>query len=71
MFAAYGCALRERTMQIEKRMRRLSSWIGVTFRRLEHDPEKHALGLDPMGGNRFSAKIMLKPKSESAITIAL
>jgi hypothetical protein len=27
---------------------------------LEHDPEKHALGLDPMGGYRFSVKIMLK-----------
>jgi hypothetical protein len=27
---------------------------------LEHDPEKHALGLDPMGGNRFSEKIMLQ-----------
>jgi hypothetical protein len=36
---------------------------------LEHDPEKHALGLDPMGGHRFSlttnaervcAEIMLK-----------
>jgi hypothetical protein len=26
---------------------------------LEHDPEKHALGLDPMGGCRFSEKIML------------
>jgi hypothetical protein len=26
---------------------------------LEHDPEKHALGLDPMGGNRFSEKIMI------------
>jgi hypothetical protein len=25
---------------------------------LVHDPEKHALGLDPMGGNRFSEKIM-------------
>jgi hypothetical protein len=27
---------------------------------LEHDPEKHALGLDPMGGNRFSEKITLQ-----------
>jgi hypothetical protein len=26
----------------------------------EHDPEKHALGLDPMGGYRFSEKVMLK-----------
>ena len=74
MFAAYGCALRAITMQIEKRMRRLSSWIGVTFRRLEHDPEKHALGLDPMGGNRFSlatnaervcAEIMLKQRARA------
>jgi hypothetical protein len=23
-----------------------------------HDPEKHALGLDPTGGTRFSEKIM-------------
>jgi hypothetical protein len=29
-------------------------------KKLEHDPEKHALGLDPMGGYRFSEKIMLK-----------
>jgi hypothetical protein len=27
---------------------------------LEPDPEKHALGLDPKGGNRFSEKIMLQ-----------
>jgi hypothetical protein len=27
--------------------------------KLEHDPEKLALGLDPMGGCRFSEKIML------------
>jgi hypothetical protein len=27
-----------------------------------HDPEKHALGLDPMGGNRFSDQIMRKTK---------
>jgi hypothetical protein len=26
----------------------------------EHDPEKHALGLGPMGGNRFSDKIIRK-----------
>jgi hypothetical protein len=26
---------------------------------VEHDPEKHALGLDPMGGYRFSEKIVL------------
>jgi hypothetical protein len=29
---------------------------------LEHDPEKHALGLDPTGGRRFSEKIMLNQK---------
>jgi hypothetical protein len=29
---------------------------------MEHDPEKHALGLDPMGGSWFSEKIMLKRK---------
>jgi hypothetical protein len=29
---------------------------------LEHDPEKHALGLDPMGGNRFSDQIMRRNK---------
>jgi len=28
----------------------------------EHDPEKHALGLDPTGGNRFSEKIMHRRK---------
>jgi len=27
-----------------------------TARYLEHDPEKHALGIDPMGGYRFSEK---------------
>jgi hypothetical protein len=27
--------------------------------RLKHDPEKHALGLDPMVDYRFSEKIML------------
>jgi hypothetical protein len=27
---------------------------------LAHDPEKHAVGLDPMGGNQFSEKIMLQ-----------
>jgi hypothetical protein len=32
---------------------------GRPSERLEHDPEKHALGLDPMGGYRFSEKIML------------
>jgi hypothetical protein len=34
-------------------------------RKLEHDPEKHALGLDPMGGNRFSEKIMLKQRARA------
>jgi hypothetical protein len=29
-------------------------------RSTEHDPEKLALGLDPMGGHRFSEKIMLR-----------
>jgi hypothetical protein len=32
---------------------------------LEHDPEKQALGLDPMGGNRFSEKIMLHQRSRA------
>jgi hypothetical protein len=27
---------------------------------LKHDPEKHALGLDPWVGFRFSGKIMLQ-----------
>jgi hypothetical protein len=27
-----------------------------TIRQLEHDPEKHALGSDPMGVQRFSEK---------------
>jgi hypothetical protein len=27
-----------------------------------HDPEKHALGLDPMGGYRFSERIMYQRK---------
>jgi hypothetical protein len=34
-------------------------------RKLEHDPEKHALGLDPMGGNRFSEKIVLKQRARA------
>src|ERR1700745_4053541 len=34
-------------------------------RHFEHDPEKHALGRDPIGGNRFSDKIMLKMKNLS------
>jgi hypothetical protein len=29
---------------------------------LEHVPEKHALGLDPMGGNGFSEEDMLQQK---------
>ena len=32
---------------------------------LEHDPEKHALELDPMGGYRFSEKIMLRQRSRA------
>jgi hypothetical protein len=43
----------------------------------EHDPEKQALGLDPMGGYRFSDKHVVgleprdhaPPKSESAMKI--
>jgi hypothetical protein len=31
-------------------------------RALVHDPEKHALGLDPTGGARFWEKIMHEPK---------
>jgi hypothetical protein len=31
--------------------------VGADFP-LAHDPEKHALGLDPMGAQRFSEKIM-------------
>jgi hypothetical protein len=38
-------------------------------KRLGHDPEKHALSLDPMGGDRFSEKIMLHPRSKSAMSI--
>jgi hypothetical protein len=30
------------------------------LQKLQHDPEKHALGLDPTGGRRFSEKIMLQ-----------
>jgi hypothetical protein len=36
------------------------SVAGRRHAKLEHDPEKHALGLDPMGGNRLSEKIMLQ-----------
>jgi len=41
---------------------------------MENDPEKHALGLDPVGGNRFSlatnaervcAEIMLKQRARA------
>jgi hypothetical protein len=32
---------------------------------LEHDPEKHALGLDPTGVQRFSEKIMLNQESSA------
>jgi hypothetical protein len=32
-----------------------------------HDPEKHALGLDPTGGNRFSEKIMQQRKIQTLI----
>jgi hypothetical protein len=33
-------------------------------RHFEHDPEKHALGRDPTGRNRFSDKIVLKMKNQ-------
>jgi hypothetical protein len=32
---------------------------------LEHDPEKHALGLDPMGAKRFSEKLMRNQESKA------
>jgi hypothetical protein len=32
---------------------------------LKHDPEKHALGYDPMGEHRFSEKIMRKTTRQS------
>jgi hypothetical protein len=35
-------------------------------RPLEHDPEKHALGLDPMGGYRFSEKILPQQGSKAS-----
>jgi len=35
-------------------------WAGLIDANLEHDPEKHALGLDPMGGYRFPQKIVLQ-----------
>jgi hypothetical protein len=46
----------------------LRAFLGVPIvssraRQFEHDPEKHALGRDPMGGNRLSDKIMLKMKN--------
>jgi hypothetical protein len=37
---------------------------------LEHDPEKHALGLDPMGGYQFSEKIMLQQDPERDVDSA-
>jgi hypothetical protein len=40
-------------------------------RRLEHDPEKHALGLDPRVETRFSEKIMLKQSDEIMIRFNL
>jgi hypothetical protein len=36
----------------------------VGSRRLEHDPEKHALGLDPRLGTGFPKTIMLRQKIE-------
>jgi hypothetical protein len=38
---------------------------------LEHVPEKHALGLDPMGGNRFSEKDMRQQVNLEHIAIQL
>ncbi|SRR5579871_177044 len=35
----------------------------VKIRSLEHDPEKHALGLDPTGVKRFSEKIVRNQES--------
>jgi hypothetical protein len=40
-------------------------------RDLEHDPEKHALGLDPMGGYRFSEKDHAPPKTQSEMPVQL
>jgi hypothetical protein len=40
-------------------------------KRLVRDPEKHALGLDPMGGNRFSEKIMHQRKIWALIRLNL
>ena len=40
-------------------MGRLGAFLAMAAAvHLEHVPEKHALGLDPMGGNRFSEKDM-------------
>jgi len=37
--------------------------VGVKQSVLKHVPEKHALGLDPMGGNRFSRRSRALPDS--------
>jgi hypothetical protein len=37
---------------------------------LEHDPEKHALGLDPMGGTGFPKKTMLHQDLERDVDSA-
>ena len=53
---------KKRTLIASHRLRSVAAIFVDCVRRgsLEHDPEKHALGLDPMGGNRFSEKIMLQ-----------
>src|SRR6516162_2763156 len=65
-----------RLPRTRRRLRCLHAGAGLL---LEHDPEKHALGLDPMGGNRFSlatnaervcAEIMLKQRA-SVVTLTL
>jgi hypothetical protein len=38
---------------------------------LEHVPEKHVLGLDPMGGNRFSEKGMRQQRDLEHFPIPL
>jgi hypothetical protein len=38
---------------------------------LKHVPEKHALGLDPMGGNRFSEKDMRQQRDLERFPIPL
>ena len=42
-----------------------------SFRKLEHVPEKHALELDPMGGNRFSEKDMRQQGNQEHFPIPL